>query len=73
MTKDRKYYSLVLRDDGDMIWRLEFGDYSRETVQQELEAYTEHAYLKKNAKIIVSDDNQDSINAVVQELNERKA
>lgn len=69
MTKNRTYYSLCLRDDGDLVWRLEFGDYDRDCVQAELEAYTEHDYLKRNAKIIKSADDQASINAAVAALN----
>lgn len=65
----RTYYTLVLRDDGDGQWRAEFGDYSRATVQAKMEDYTQHAYLKKNAKIISSGDAQHDIEAAVAVLN----
>lgn len=73
MARKRVYYTLVLRDDGDRRWRPEFGDYDRSSVQAEMESYTEHAYLKKNAKIITSGDKQAEIDAAVAQLNEGTA
>jgi len=67
--RTRTYYTLVLRDDGDLRWRIEFGDYDRDTVEAEMESYTDHDYLKRNAKIIRSGDSQADIDAAVDALN----
>jgi hypothetical protein len=66
----KRYYTLCLRDDGDMRWRPEFGDYDYNIVRAELQSYMEHAYLKKNAQIITSGDTQAEIDAAVRELND---
>lgn len=65
----RRYFTLCLRDDGDLKWRIEFGDYSRVVVKAEMDDYTQHAYLKKNACIIESGDQQVDIDKAVRELN----
>lgn len=67
--KSRRYYTLVLRDDGDQKWRPEFGDYDRSVVKFEMDAYTEYDYLKKNARIIESGDRQEDIDFAVAKLN----
>jgi hypothetical protein len=69
MAKARKYYTLCLRDDGPNVFAPEFGDYDYATVKAEMDSYTEHAYLKRNARIVISNDDQASINAAVAELN----
>ena len=69
-TKARLYYTLVLRDDGDRLWRPEFGDYEMSVVQEEMDSYTEYDYLKKNARILVSGDSQAEIDQAVKTLNE---
>jgi hypothetical protein len=67
--RPKKYYTLCLRDDGDMVWRPEFGSYNRMDVSYEMSEYVERDYLRKNAKIIESGDTQVEIDQAVKELN----
>lgn len=69
MPRNRTYYTLALRDDNHG-FRIEFGDYDRATVEAEMECYTEHDYLKRNAKIVTSGDTQAEIEAAVAKLND---
>jgi translation initiation factor IF-2 len=65
----RPYYSLISRED-DNRWYIQFGDYERNVVKDELNDYVDSMrYKKKDLKIIVSADDQDSINAAVSSLN----
>lgn len=64
MTKGRTYYSLALRDDNHGFC-FEFGDYDRKTVEYEMAEYTAHDYLKRNARIVSSTDDQASIEAAI--------
>lgn len=68
MPKSHTYYTLCLRDNNHG-FRPEFGDYDRETVEYEMECYTEHDYRKCNAKIICTGDSQAEINEGVAKLN----
>jgi hypothetical protein len=64
-----RYHTLLRREDG--IWAIEFGDYSRAVVQDELED-TVGGYQdvrRKDLKIITTYDDQASINAAVADLN----
>lgn len=68
--RNRPYYTLVLREDGDSRWHPEFGDYDRAIVQAELELCAAHDYLRKNARIIsTAVDTQAAIDAAVASLN----
>jgi len=66
-----RYHTLISRQDGQ--WAIEFGDYSRRTVQDELEDMV-GGYMdikRSNLRIITTSDDQASIEAAVAELNRR--
>jgi hypothetical protein len=63
----RKYYTLCIRFDGK--WSPEFGDYSREVVQEEMET---ESYLRKNMRIITTGARQSDITTAVASLNSAK-
>lgn len=70
----RTYYTLITRDwdneAGEMgPWSPQFGDYDRETVQDEREEYL-NEYSSRDVKIIMSKDDQASINARVAKEND---
>lgn len=62
------YYTLLSRND-DNQWVIEFGDYSKENVQSELNDYRDQGYKKKNLKIISTGTTQNAINEAVAKLN----
>lgn len=71
MTKPTKqYFSLIERDDVDGRWSIQFGDYDREVVAQELidVAYSQ-GRPRRAFKIIKTADDQASIFAAVADLN----
>lgn len=63
------YYSLLRRDGHDAPWGIEFGDYERKTVSDEMDEYRENGETLANLRIIKTADDQASINAKVAELN----
>jgi hypothetical protein len=65
----RKYHSLLERIDGR--WSIQFGDFDREVVRQELEDVHEGVPFvkKKDLKIITTAENQAAIAAAVAKLN----
>ena len=66
----RKYYTLCTREDG--VWAPQFGDYSREVVEQERDDYRDSShqtYKARDLRIITSGDKQADINAAVAKLN----
>lgn len=69
----RKYHTLCIREDG--IWAPQFGDYSREVVEQERDDHRDSAngYKAKDMRIITSGDTQAAINAAVAKLNAKAA
>jgi hypothetical protein len=64
---ERAYHTLLERIDGQ--WCIAFGDYSRKTVQAELEDYREHGIRKKDLKIITTSARQYAIDREVTALN----
>lgn len=64
----RTYFTLCERGD-DGVWRAEFGDYDRETVEAERADYRDHGKRAKTLKIVRSGDTQAEIEAAVKELN----
>ncbi len=69
MTTTKTYWTLALRDDGDLVWRPEFGSYSKAEVLAEKAGYTNYAYLTRNARVIGSGDAQADIDAAIAALN----
>lgn len=75
----KKYYTLVSKDLNNPkdIWTIEFGDYSRGIVQDEMREYRYNNALqnegeeKREYKIITSGDSQAEIEAAVAELNRK--
>lgn len=65
---ERKYYTLLVKEDGK--WMIEFGDYDRSLVLMEQVIECEHRRKKKDTKVITSGDTQEEINKAVDELNE---
>lgn len=62
----RKYYSLLIRDNSESPWQIEFGDYDRETVIDERLCQD---IPKKHMKIITTGDKTADIVAAVDKLN----
>jgi hypothetical protein len=73
----KKYYTLVSKDVNNSAdtWAIEFGDYSRGIVSDEMREYRYNNALKNEGeerreyKIISSGDSQAEIEAAVKELN----
>lgn len=63
-----RYFTLLHRE-ADGIWAIEFGDYSRRVVQDELEDYLDHDIRRKDLRIITTGDAQSDIEAAVAALN----
>jgi hypothetical protein len=65
-----RYFTLIRRE-ADGKWAIEFGDYSRRTVQDELEDTVGgwEGIRRKDLRIIQTSDDQASINAAVTALN----
>jgi hypothetical protein len=66
--RNRFYYSLLALEAGR--WVIEFGDYDRQVVRDELADYVDRGYRAKNLKIISTADDQASIVAKVAQLND---
>lgn len=73
MPKARTYFTLAIRADG--VWSPQFGDYDRETVEQEARDMrdSDSALRSKDCKVISSGDSQDAINAAIAKLNAKAA
>jgi hypothetical protein len=70
MTKPRKYFSVLVRDGKDEPWCIHFGDYDRFVAQNERDDLVDGGEFKRsNTKVIMTDDAQADINAVVAMLN----
>ena len=70
--KPRSYYSLLSRELPYGRWGIEFGDYDRRTVSDELGEYRAKARLherKEEFKIIKTGETQAEIDAEVSQLN----
>jgi len=63
------YFTLLTRDDGNDNWRIEFGDYSSSTVEDERIDQRDHEIKCSNLKIIRTNNRQADINAAVAALN----
>ena len=64
------YYTLAVFEDGK--WVAEFGDYQKRNVQDEQTDYQWNAEtkgIKPRTKILLTRDDQDSINAAIAALN----
>lgn len=70
MARNRSYYTLLVRESERDPWAIHFGDYDRDTVEDE--RYIErHAgdYAAINIRIITTGDTQAEIDAEVDRLN----
>ncbi|MBT1154408.1 hypothetical protein J1C56_02260 [Aminobacter anthyllidis] len=65
----RMYHTLLARDGRNAPWKIEFGDYSRATVEAERRYYRDQGYKAASLKIITTGDTQAEINAAVDKLN----
>lgn len=63
------YYSLLERDGPLSPWRIEFGDFERETVADEREDRRDHDVKASNLKIIATGSSASAIAAKVAALN----
>ena len=63
------YYVLLSREDKSKPWMIEFGDYERSTVKDELRDYRDHDIRASNLKIITTGDTKEEIEAAVAKLN----
>lgn len=66
----RKYYSLIEKLPGES-WAVQFGDYSKSVVTQEVADMKDSGTFVKGTKfkVITTDGKQASIDAAVKELN----
>lgn len=62
-----RYFTLAIREEG--VWAPQFGDYQRSTVKDEMGEYSDHDVKSCDMKIVVSEDDQASIDAAIRELN----
>lgn len=68
------YHTLVQFDPEADAWGIEFGDYDRETVEDELEDYVDHSISRKLLKIVTTDSEANAeIEAAVAALPKLKA
>jgi len=67
----RKYHTLVVRDGKASPWGIHFGDYDRETVEQEREDGRDYYKAGDMRIITTSDARQATIDAAVAKLNGR--
>lgn len=68
----RPYFSLLQFEpdlDGPGSWGVQFGDYDRQTVEDELDDYAHSGIKRKNLRIIRTGDKQADIEAKVAEIN----
>ncbi len=66
----RPYFVLVSRDSADSAWGVEFGDYDKETVQDEREAFRDTC-PSANLRILRTGDKQADIDSAVAALNRK--
>lgn len=67
------YYTLLVRDDSNDSWRIEFGDYNHKTVKEEGCDYIENGeFLARDVTILTTTtDKQSDIDNAVNELNRK--
>lgn len=63
----RKYYTLAVRENG--VWGAQFGDYDKETVEDERADYLDHDHKARDLKVIKSGDGRVAIEAAIAKLN----
>ena len=65
---DNPYFTLLVRYDGKGPWRIEFGDFQRETTESERDAYKDDGH---RCKIIVTEytDGQPEVDRKVAQAN----
>ncbi len=69
----RAYFTLLSREpEAGSPWAIEFGDYERETVAEEMSSYRDHGHKARDLKIIRTTDRQSAIDAAVRKLNQPK-
>lgn len=64
----RKYFTLLVRDGAGRPWGIHFGDFDRETVEDERRDGRDY-YAARDMKIITTGSRQAAINAAVTRLN----
>ena len=62
---NRKYYTLITRDDIQAPWCIAFGDYDRACVDEEREDHFNHGWTIRNTRIITTSDKQADIDNAV--------
>ena len=69
----KKYYILVEWVPGDNKWSMEFGDYDRKTVVEEMVNHKDSGSKTKNMRVVaLPDDGQKSIDNYMQNLNKEE-
>lgn len=72
-SESRPYHVLLERDDTGKPWRVQFGDYDRETVEDERRDTQDNGVPRHCLKIITTGEGQADIDASVAALNEKPA
>lgn len=49
---EREYFMLLVREDKDSPWTMEFGAYNKRDVRYEQEDYCEHDYKRTNTRVV---------------------
>lgn len=49
---EREYFILLVRDNKESPWTVEFGDYDKRNVKYEQDDYCEHDYKRTNTRIV---------------------
>lgn len=63
----RPYYVLAVNEEGQ--WIMGFGDYDRRTVRDEMQDYRDQGIRRKDMRVLTTADDQDSVQAAVDALN----
>ena len=71
MARPRTYYTLLMRDNPNEPWRIEFGDWDLETVRDERDERRYNGHRTFDIKIVKTDGTQNAINHKVDVLNTR--
>jgi len=74
MTKKRRYYTLLVRDDKNSDWQIEYGSYDRQDVVDEIFCLCDgDGHKKSDTKILTTpDDLQPTIDSAVDKLNGKR-
>lgn len=72
---NRKYYILAIKAPIDPRWSVEFGDYDRKTVSQEMRDVKSSYNFARGTKfkILETDDSQEAIDRAIIDLNAKDA